>query len=405
MFHGVSEYGYSSLNQSAVGFHEQQRRTVSKQGIDGKFTKETVEFIKLLFEECFARQVSEIIDVRFLASFLQLRIKDGTRFDIPGELREYFRGFGGGCTSASALCIQYEFDLKTLRFVSFKLTHADVPDIAEARATVGEVSENELILRDLGYFLLESFTKIIERKAFFVSRLNSGVVVWADGKRVCFKKLREHMLQTRQPIVEKGIELGAGKVVAARMVAQLVPEEVYRKRMANLEKTAKKKGYTVSDESRSRCWFFLVITNIEARVMTGENLFKLYRLRWQIELMFKHWKSKMGIHEVQRMKYHRFMCMVLAKLMHAMLCMEIISIVRHEQYARVKKVLSIDKCLKTILGRKLIIELIRIKKTGDTLSRIKEASRLFAANHWQEKRKNSDNFEDILDLFIRNSKT
>lgn len=356
--------------------------------------------MKLLFEECFATQISEYIDVNFLSSFDQLRIKDGTRFDLPKQLRKYFRGFGGSCTSDSALCIQYEFDLKSLKFVSFKLTDANIPDIAEARKTVGEVSRNELILRDLGYFLLESFSQINDKGAFFVSRINSMVTVKENSKSFDFKKLYQHMLQTGQTIVEKQVKLGLEKPVAVRMVAQLVPDDIYQKRINYLEKMAKKKGYSVSDEARFRSRFFLIITNIQAEVITGEDLFKLYRLRWQIELMFKHWKSKMGIHKVQKMKYQRFLCMILAKLIYIMLCMEIISITRHEQYDKVKKIISIDKCLKTIIERKIIIELIGSKKLPDIIICIKKLFKLFTINHWQEKRINRDNFEDIFNLFI-----
>ena len=394
VFHGVSESGYFSLNQSAINFQEQQHCTLSKQGIDSKFNQEAVEFMKRLFEECFATQISKIIDGNFLSSFDQLRIKDGTRFDLPEQLRKHFKGFGGRCTSESALCIQYEFDLKSLKFVSLKVTDANVPDI-----TVDEVSPNELILRDLGYFLLESFTQINDKGAFFVSRINNMVTVKENSKSFDFKKLYQHMLQTGQTIVEKQVELGLEKPVAVRMVAQLVSDDVYQKRIANLEKIAKKKGRSVSDETRFRCRFFLIITNIQADIVTGEELFKLYRLRWQIELMFKHWKSKMGIHKVQKMKYQRFMCMILAKLIYVMLCMEIISIARHEQYNRAKKILSIDKCLKTILERKKIIELVRCKKMPDIINVIKKLFQLFTANHWQEKRINRDNFEDIFDLF------
>ena len=82
-----------------------------------------------------------------------------------------------------------------------------------------------------------------------------------------------------------------------------------------------------------------------------------------------------------------------------MLCMEIISIARHEQYNRAKKILSIDKCLKTILERKKIIELVSCEKMPDIINVIKKLFQLFTANHWQEKRINRDNFEDLFDLF------
>jgi transposase len=68
---------------------------------------------------------------------------------------------------------------------------------------------------------------------------------------------------------------------------QLVPEEVYEKRIR--EKTKKSKGQgrgQLTEETKIRCRFNLFITNAEESKLPANQIYPLYRLRWQIELQF-----------------------------------------------------------------------------------------------------------------------
>jgi hypothetical protein len=403
VLYSVSESGYQSLNQSAIEYGVQQQITISKQGIDKRYTESAVEYLRLLVEEALSTQLSQLIDVAFLRDFTTLRIKDATRFDLPKQLSEQFKGFGGSCTSDAAICIQYEFDLKTLKFIYFNLTSANVPDAKEASLLQEEFSEGELVLRDLGYFNVSSFVKIEKQNAYYLSRLNGSVLAFENGKQICFNRLYNYMTQTRQMQIEMEVKIGKEHALRTKLVVELVPEEVYRKRLASLTKTAKRKGRTVSDNTRSRARFTLIITNIPNEKIPVSKHFCLYRLRWQIELMFKHWKSELGIANVQKMKYERFKCLIYAKLLYIILTMEIISIARQEFYRQKSKIMSINKSLKTILERKFVLRLFRDVYTTKLSDLIKSLIYILLNNHWQEKRKNRENFEDIFYLFNCNS--
>jgi hypothetical protein len=43
------------------------------------------------------------------------------------------------------------------------------------------------------------------------------------------------------------------------------------------------------------------------------DVIQLYRLRWQIELVFKNWKSLLGIQKVKAVKKDRFECQLIAR--------------------------------------------------------------------------------------------
>ena len=57
-----------------------------------------------------------------------------------------------------------------------------------------------------------------------------------------------------------------------------------------------------------------MITNVPAEMLKGKDIRKVYSLRWQIELIFKTWKSLVTIDEFNTKKIHRFECQLYGKL-------------------------------------------------------------------------------------------
>lgn len=57
--------------------------------------------------------------------------------------------------------------------------------------------------------------------------------------------------------------------------------------------------YTPSQEALLLAEFVLVLTTIEPAVLSAETVLALYRCRWQVELVFKHYKSLLAVDEVR----------------------------------------------------------------------------------------------------------
>jgi hypothetical protein len=58
----------------------------------------------------------------------------------------------------------------------------------------------------------------------------------------------------------------------------------------------------------------MYITNIEQEVLSAEHVYEFYSLRWQVEIIFKTWKSIFHIHAVKQVKIERFQCQLYGKL-------------------------------------------------------------------------------------------
>lgn len=76
------------------------------------------------------------------------------------------------------------------------------------------------------------------------------------------------------------------------------------------------------------CEFTLIITNLKLEVLTSLEIIQLYRLRWQIEIMFKCWKSILDFGKVHPMKGQRFLCMLYGHMIWIILTMKLVSLFR-----------------------------------------------------------------------------
>jgi transposase len=123
-----------------------------------------------------------------------------------------------------------------------------------------------------------------------------------------------------------------------------------------------------SMETKIRNRFTIFITNIDSTKASINDIVLLYRLRWQVELCFKHWKSIYKIDDIPKMKKERFLCPMYAKLIVIVLNQQLIFGVRNLLHKHEKILFSIEKCIKTIKEKSLsMYSAFRAKKKMSVL--------------------------------------
>jgi hypothetical protein len=145
---------------------------------------------------------------------------------------------------------------------------------------------------------------------------------------------------------------------------------------------------------------YLFITNADDEALPLEHVFPLYRLRWQIELHFKTWKSVFRLH---RMKESRYIALLCAKLLPIIINLQIIYSIQlslNQKQSGKILILSMNKSLKTLSS--MFTEIFRMlrqtgRKTQITAKNIKER---LSENHWLESKKNKLCFPEIIELLI-----
>jgi hypothetical protein len=119
--------------------------------------------------------------------------------------------------------------------------------------------------------------------------LQYGVQVYdSDGTPL---NLLAYLKQQATGLVDREVVLGAAERLRCRLIAIRVPEEIANRRRQQARETAKRKGRTPSEEHLELLGWSLFITNNSVADLTWKAVVVLYRARWQIELLFKLWKS------------------------------------------------------------------------------------------------------------------
>ena len=392
-----------SLEQASCMVYDKYRLKISKQAIDDRFNNHSVIFVKEILRKALEKQLSKVFAPFFLPEFNRIRIKDATRFNVSDRLSNNYPGSGGSKGASNAtVCIQFEYDARSGKILSLDITSGRRNDHTDAKETVTRVDLGDLVIRDLGYYSLPTLTSFDKSGAFFISRFGSKTNAYEiqTQEEISFKKLYATMIKGQISRMEKTIYAGKTERMLLRMIIEIVPIEVYQKRIRKIEEVNKRFGYNTSDEYKARCHLNIFITNVEAEDLSIAEVLKLYKLRWQIELMFKNWKSISKLDEIQPMKYARYTCLLNAKLILIVINLQIIWNLKTYYYVNTGKILSMFKCFMTLQRNFDALQEILRKKRKKSEKCLLRISKLLSANHWKEKRKNRYNYEDLLDLFI-----
>jgi hypothetical protein len=331
---------------------------IKKQSIDERFKPETVDFIKRLVEEQLKSQI--ITNVEGQSFFNSIKIKDSTRFQISGHLRDIYPGSGGGASGAG-IHIQFEYDLLTGTITDLNVTDAKRQDNTDAQETISGVQAGDLIIRDLGYFVQNTFREIIAKGAYFISRVKPKTCFYdLEGEKIDMVKLKMEMEKKGLDKIELTVTTNQIKD-PIRLVVERLPDEVVKKRISKAQADAKKKGRQLTEEYRSYASLSLFITNVDEKVLPADSVIKLYHVRWQIELRFKSWKSYCKLGNVKKMNRYRFECQLYANLLYILLFWEVAFNFQQIALTYMNKLMSLNKLYKTLVR---YVEAFRISIVG-----------------------------------------
>ncbi len=228
--------------------------------------------------------------VALLDKFTAVVIADSTTVTLPDEFEAEFPGCGGKTGSGkAAVKIQVAWELRRGQLEKLEVHPGRHSDATSVDVDAPVVS-GSLTLRDLGYFCLERFRSIGAQGAYWISRWQHGTAVFdAEGRR--WEMLAFLRRQPAGMPVDVSIAVGAAERLGCRLIALRVPPEVANRRRQAAYEKAQKHGRVPTQEHLDLCDWTIFLTNCLAALLTWKEVVVLYRTRWQIELLFKLWKS------------------------------------------------------------------------------------------------------------------
>jgi len=184
-----------------------------------------------------------------------------------------------------------------------------VPDNKYVDTVVALAQPHSLFLFDLGYFKLAAFAKIAAAYAYFLSRFNHQTTLReVIGGRTQPLDLPPWLRQESRALLEKAVLLGTRDHVAARLIAVRMPDAIVNERRRQARAVAKKRGYTPSQAHLTLLGWNLFVTNVPGAIWPPQMVGRAYAFRWQVELVFKAWKSGLHLATLTSTVKHSTLC-------------------------------------------------------------------------------------------------
>lgn len=325
----------ASLNDLSAYLWEEHQIEISKQGIDDRFNRQAVDFLKFQLE----KEMSHKLNLSTLHSlstpFSSIRIKDSTKWNLPDNCSDKYKGHGGCRANGNAMIsLQFDYDLLGGNIIDLSLTSGTRNDQRDSKEVKDNIGTDELLIRDLGYATIGYMKNIQDKQAYFLNKMSLQFAVYdpKKEKELDFRDIQRKMKKNNLQQIEQNVLIGSNERFPCRMIVTTVPQEVYKARIESAEKNAKKRGYQLTAAYKSRAALNIFLTNTPAKWLPASSVMDIYRIRWQVELMFKVWKSLANVNVIRKMKMIRFEAQLIAKLIWVLTNWKIFFAINHWVY-------------------------------------------------------------------------
>lgn len=285
---------------------------LSKQALWERITPRAGAFLQAVLAHVLHRRLARAVPAcpAALAAFPRVLIQDSTTLKLSPKLATAFPGSRNQCGAAHGqLKIQSLYDLRGQRFVSFSLSGFNRNDQAAAPDVLAVAHAGDLVLRDLGYFVLATFQQIAQAGAFFLSRLRLDTSL-RDARTGQPLDLLGTL--KRQGRLDREVWLGEAQL-PVRVVAVQLPEALAAARRRKAKQNRDQRWQPSARHLALLGWAIFV-TNVSREIWSAQTVAQVYGLRWRIETIFKAWKSHFRLTEVPRGSAAQLEAMLYARL-------------------------------------------------------------------------------------------
>jgi hypothetical protein len=273
---------------------------ISKQAVDKRIKEPLIHFLQSVLALSLLHNMpagSKSLYKNLATKFNRILVEDSTNIQLDSKLAEEFPGSKNATGKKYAvLKIQAVFDLLCERFHHFSISAFTRNDQKASKDILTLIKAGDLIIRDLGYFVLSALKEITLRNANFLCRMKQGITLYETDGNTTLNLLGKLRKYERLDI---DIVIGAKEKLSVRLVALPVPENVAEERRRKAKRNRDRRCNPSKIHLALLGWNIL-ITSVDRELLDGEQLAVLYGCRWRIEIIFKSWKSHFSLTNVPK---------------------------------------------------------------------------------------------------------
>jgi hypothetical protein len=311
---GYLENGRASLNE-LVRLGRRLGIQVSAQALSARMNAQGMMYMAYLLRASLAIfQHQQGLPAAILQGFRHIRLIDSTQMTLPPALRVYFAGNDEQTAKLKThLCFDYlQGNLEVLEFVAGRS-----PD-QKCELPVQMAEADTLLMFDLGYFNQHHLATIQSQSAFFITPLQPQLAICTLNHTPLDLIAHLQGCPANEETLELVCRVGGQVQLPVRLVARRLPAQRVAQRRRQAQAKARDQGYALSPTRWELLAWELLITNLPPTFQPA-SVFALYDLRWQIELVFKLWKSQLHLADFGNWHPHRLFCQLFARLIAAVL--------------------------------------------------------------------------------------
>lgn len=292
-FFMMASKGINTYEQWAkeIGKAGKKKKGVSKQAVWERITSDAVNFGKLLLQDKMAEQFKSINQKSegIFAAFKNVYLQDSTSMILPDELVKDFPGNNNGKHKRKAIAkIEVIYNFTKGIFPFFGLRSFTQNDQSLAGTVLSFIRKGDLIIRDLGFFVLDILEELSDRGCYFLTRKHFTVNVYdSKGSKTPLEILK---LLKKKKFIDRQVWVGRKKKMKMRLVAIPLPADKAARRVRKARDDRDRRLHH-SKEYYTLLRYVIFLTNVPDEIWAMQQVADAYRLRWRIEIIFKTWKS------------------------------------------------------------------------------------------------------------------
>jgi hypothetical protein len=291
---------------------------ITAQGFEQRFDESSARFLKLVLDHALTIKLQGVSEqnVPLFKRFRAIHIRDSSIIRLPEELKCVWKGVGGSNGETAALKLQVSWEQCQGSLDGIALQDGYCQDRTSPYQNM-ELEADELHIADLGFYSLQKLAQDHQKGVLWLTRLKFKTLLWDEqGTALDLLGFLERQTQKQLDIP---VLVGGHQQVACRLLASQVPQEVADQRRRRIKEQYCKKGRQPSEKLLQLAAWTLVLTNVPQEKLSIQEALVLLKVRWQIELLFKLWKSYLYLDQWNTQNPWRILTEIYAKLLAAIL--------------------------------------------------------------------------------------